>query len=144
MKRESIRKTKMQIHHNSPTFCSLVRTIGRISDMPFLIFSVTVFLNRDSVSVSGDTTWRQATSGSLISLPIQDFFLETAFNNVLAGLIEGTIKVCRRISVNYVHFRTFQRAQTTQGISRGITFPKFRMFSPLLKKTIVSITDRVR
>ena len=78
MKREFIcfdQAQKMQKSNNSPTFSSFVRTIDIISDMSFLISSATVFLNRLYL---------------LLRL-FRIFVLGTAFNDVLGGLIEGTV-----------------------------------------------------
>ena len=66
---------KKQKSNNNPTFSSFVRTIDRISDMSFLISSVTVFLNRLYL---------------LLRL-YRIFVLDAAFNDILGSLIEGTV-----------------------------------------------------
>ena len=65
----------MQKSNNSLTFSSFIRTIGRIYDMSFLISSVTAFLNKFFL---------------LLRL-FRIFVLGAAFNDIVGGLIEGTV-----------------------------------------------------
>ena len=74
----------MQKSNKNPTFSSFVRTIGRISDMSFLISSVTVFSNKLYLLLRLFRIfffWLGGGGGGA----------GAAFNVVLGGLLERTV-----------------------------------------------------